>query len=312
MLLILASEILMDSFPWYAAELFLRVCEAGGLSAASRSGKTGISQPALSAQMMTLERHLGKTLFQRKPFELTDAGRAFHEQAMRMSTRMARIREELSDLSERPLRIAASDVVIRDHLPALLRQLDADMRTQMVLQEAPSQDLAGLVRDGAADLAIGILSRYTDAGTTPLVERLTQLPLVLFVPPSHAKNVREWRDLTRLLRQEPPPGLIALPADNLLMRHITGSLRRAGIDWPTTLEISSMGHLPTYVNLDFGFGFGFVIHGSRAAKHDTLFITTPPAKMPPLTLGIWHGENPPPLATHLLVLIRQYAAKLKF
>jgi DNA-binding transcriptional LysR family regulator len=83
----LSSENSMDTFPWYATELFLRVCEAGGLSAASRFGKTGISQPALSAQMMTLEQHLGKKLFLRKPFELTAEGKLFLEEALRMRAR---------------------------------------------------------------------------------------------------------------------------------------------------------------------------------------------------------------------------------
>lgn len=67
MILMLPSEILMKTFPWYATELFLQVCEAGGLSAASRFGKIGISQPALSAQMMTLEQYLGKKSFTASP-----------------------------------------------------------------------------------------------------------------------------------------------------------------------------------------------------------------------------------------------------
>lgn len=300
----------METFPWYATELFLRVCDAGGLSAASRFGTSGISQPALSAQMMTLERHLGKKLFHRKPFALTAEGRVFQEEALRMRARMSRLCDALATGPERPLRIAASDVVIRDHLPILLRQLDAAARTRLVLREAHSHDLPALVRDGEADLAVGALSRHVDTGTLPLVERLARLPLKLLVPPSHAAVVSEWRDVLRLLRGGEKPGLVALPPDNLLMRHITESLRRAGVAWTPTMQVSSLSHVPAYVDLDFGFGFGIDLRGQPPSTRRTASISLPPEKMPPLSLGVWHSEAPPPLAARLIELIRRHAATL--
>lgn len=308
MIPIFTSEFLMNGFPWYATELFLRVCEAGGLSAASRFGKTGISQPALSAQMKTLEDHLGKKLFHRKPFALTEEGRLFREEARRMQARMVHIREALADDPQRPLRIAASDVVIRDHLPTLLKQLDPSARMLIVLREAPSQNLAALVRDGEADLAIGMLSRHVGSGTQPLVEKLAKLPIQLLVPPSFAKTVRNWQDLTRLLRKPGSPGLVALPADNLLMQHLASSLRRHGLEWPPTVEVSSIGHVTAYVDLDFGFGFGVDLQNQSPARKRTASMVLPANKIPPLKLGIWHGEDPPPLAKKLLQLIRQHAA----
>lgn len=312
MMLMIPSDFLMQSFPWHATELFLRVCEAGGLSAAANSGKAGVSQPALSAQMMALERHLGKTLFQRKPFALTEAGRLFQEEALRMRTRMLRIRDALHDESGRPLRIAASDVIIRDHLPAVLKQIDTATRTRLVLREAQSQDLARLVRDGDVDLAIGLLSGQPPASTSPLVEKIGDLPLVLHVPPSHAGSAETWHDVISLLRKDAPPGLIALPQQNLIMRHINTSLRRAGVEWPPTLEISSVGHVSPYVDLDFGFGFGFAVPGSghTAAREARRIIPVPPGKMPPLHLVVWHGESPGPHAIHLLTLIRRHAGRI--
>lgn len=300
----------MEAFPWYATELFLRVCDAGGLSAASRSGKSGISQPALSAQMMVLERHLGRKLFHRRPFELTPEGRIFHAEALRMRARMSRLSDVLAGGGGRPLRIAASDVVIRDHLPALLRRLDVAARTRLVLREAASQDLPLLVRDGEADLAIGVLSRHVDAGAVPLVERLARLPLKLLVPASHAGSVGEWRDVLRLLRGGEKPGLVALPPENLLMRHIAESLRRAGVEWTPTVQVSSLSHVPAYVELDFGFGFAIELGGRPAAAGGGHAISLPVEKLPPLSLGVWHGEDLPPLAVRLLDLIRRHAATL--
>lgn len=308
MLLIFSSEILMNVFPWYATELFLRVCEAGGLSAASQSGRIGISQPALSAQMMTLERHLGKKLFHRKPFALTAEGRIFQEEALRMRARMSQIRDALADGAGRPLRIAASDVIIRDHLPELLKRLDSATRTRLVLREAPSHELAGLVRNEEADLAIGLLSKFSPAGSAPLVEKLAELPLVLYTPPSHGKAVKSWADVVRLLRQGEAPGLVALPHDNLVMRHIATSLRRMGIDWEPTLEVSSMGHVSTYVDLDFGFGFGFAISRGYTKRKTPHVIELPPEKVPPLHLVVWHGEAPDPPVVELLKLLRGHVS----
>ncbi len=300
----------METFPWYATELFLRVCEAGGLSAASRFGKIGISQPALSAQMMTLEQHLGKKLFQRKPFELTAEGKIFLEEALRMRNRMSLIRDSLGDESERPLRIAASDVIIRDHLPTLLKQIDAATRTRLILQEAQSQDLAGLVRNGDVDLAIGLLSRHVPSGASPLVEIIGEIPILLLVPPSHTSSVKSWDDFVRMHRQGGKLGLVGLSQANLMMRHITTSLRRVGIEWSTTLEVSSIGHVPPYVELDFGFGFGFAIPDGGKSSTKSHTIHPPSETLPPLNLVVWHGETLNSSAARLLDLIRLYTQQL--
>lgn len=294
----------MNAFPWYATEQFLLVCEAGGLSAAARFGRTGISQPALSAQMAQLEAFLGRKLFQRKPFSLTPEGRVFHDEALRMRARMTRLRDVVAGSAGMPLRVAASDVIIRDHLPGLLKDVGAEVRTRMVLREASSQDLPGLVRDGDVDLAVGLLSPHVSTVGYPMVEKIASLPFVLHVPPSHARLVGSWSDVQRLLRKGEQPGHIALPQDNLLMRHIAASLRKMGVDWPASLEVSSLGHVPAYVTLDFGFGFGLAVPRTQGQPR---VLPVPPDRIPPITLGVWHGETMEPAAAQLLGLIRGYA-----
>ena len=299
----------MNPFPWHAAELFLKVCEAGGITAASRFGVAGLSQPALSARMMALEAHLGRRLFQRKPFELTSEGAAFRAEAMALRERMERLCHAMGEPAGRPLRIAASDVIIRDHLPGLLRRIDPASRVRLILREAASQDLAGLVRDGGADLAIGMLSRHVSTGPRPMVERLAPLPLALLVPPGHEQQVRDWAGLLRLLRGRETPGLVALPQDNLLMRHFRACLLRLGLDWPATVEVCSLSHVPAYVNLDFG--FGLTLDAPAVRPPGSVRMIHPPAgKMPPIHLGVWHGDQPDPLALRLLDHIRQHVRHL--
>src|SRR4051812_10217826 len=55
-------------------ELFYYVARSGGVSAAARKIPYGIQQPAISAQIIQLEDHVGATLFTRRPFKLTKAG----------------------------------------------------------------------------------------------------------------------------------------------------------------------------------------------------------------------------------------------
>src|SRR5580693_733224 len=55
-------------------ELFFYVAKHGGIMPAVRNIPYGIQQPAVSSQMAQLEEYLGATLFQRRPFELTEVG----------------------------------------------------------------------------------------------------------------------------------------------------------------------------------------------------------------------------------------------
>ncbi|WP_075213908.1 LysR family transcriptional regulator [Mongoliimonas terrestris] len=67
-----------------AIEIFLSVCQAGGVTAAA--GQVGVSQAAVSQRMAQLERELGTPLFDRsaRPYRLTPAGALLRERAMRI------------------------------------------------------------------------------------------------------------------------------------------------------------------------------------------------------------------------------------
>lgn len=55
-------------------ELFYYVATHGGISEAVRHMPYGIQQPAVSSQILQLEDDLGVKLFNRRPFQLTEAG----------------------------------------------------------------------------------------------------------------------------------------------------------------------------------------------------------------------------------------------
>ena len=53
-------------------ELFYYVAKHQGITAAVRKMPYGIQQPAVSGQLLQLEKHLGVKLFHRRPFSLAD------------------------------------------------------------------------------------------------------------------------------------------------------------------------------------------------------------------------------------------------
>jgi len=55
-------------------ELFYHVAKSKGVSRAVRQMPYGIQQPSISAQVNALERDLGVTLYERRPFKLTPSG----------------------------------------------------------------------------------------------------------------------------------------------------------------------------------------------------------------------------------------------
>lgn len=83
----------MDLNDWL---VFTRVIEMGGLSEASR--RLGLPKSTLSRRLARLEADVGARLITRRgrTFELTDAGRAFYEEARQVSAQVEDARERLA------------------------------------------------------------------------------------------------------------------------------------------------------------------------------------------------------------------------
>src|SRR3990172_9423488 len=104
-------------------ELFYYVARHGGISEAVRNIPYGIQQPAISGQVIQLEEDLGATLFQRRPFSLTPAGAQLYDFIKPFFDNLTPMAEELRGGVSQHLRIAASEIMVRDHLPRLLQEL---------------------------------------------------------------------------------------------------------------------------------------------------------------------------------------------
>src|SRR5208282_5910938 len=106
-------------------ELFYYVARHGGIMEAVRNIPYGIQQPAVSSQIALLEEHLGVTLFQRRPFSLTPAGKKLFDHARPFFANLDALESDLQGGVARHIRIGTSVIVLRDHLPAMLQNLRA-------------------------------------------------------------------------------------------------------------------------------------------------------------------------------------------
>jgi DNA-binding transcriptional LysR family regulator len=99
-------------------ELFYYVARHGGIMPAVRNIPYGIQQPAVSSQIAQLEEFLGATLFHRRPFALTPEGEKLFEFIQPFFSNLEKVADELQGGQARHIRIGASTIVLREHLPS--------------------------------------------------------------------------------------------------------------------------------------------------------------------------------------------------
>src|SRR5512138_761477 len=104
-------------------ELFYYVARFGGITEAVRNIPYGIQQPAVSGQVAQLEEYLGVILFQRRPFQLTPAGEKLYKFVQPFFANLDQVASELQGGKTRRIRIGASSIVLRDHLPLFFRSV---------------------------------------------------------------------------------------------------------------------------------------------------------------------------------------------
>lgn len=121
---------------------FVRLVEAGGISAAAR--RLASSPPAISRRLAALEARLGVGLIMRssRRFSLTEEGHRLHERALLVVAEIDDIVAELSDKQRSPrgrLRVAAPMEVGRRQLAPLLGKFQAlypQLTIELVLSDA--------------------------------------------------------------------------------------------------------------------------------------------------------------------------------
>ena len=147
-------------------ELFYYVARHGGITEAVRNIPYGIQQPAVSGQVAQLEEYLGVTLFQRRPFALTPAGEKLYHYIQPFFANLDLIASELQGGKARQIRIGASTIVLREHLPEVFQNVRKRFpNLKICLREGYPADFENLLLKEELDLAVTAIEKKPAAGT---------------------------------------------------------------------------------------------------------------------------------------------------
>src|SRR5262249_39438362 len=162
---------------------------AKGVSRAVRQMSYGIQQPSVSAQVNALERDLGVTLYERRPFKLTPAGEELFKFVEPFFGRFAEVRERVQGGAQ--IRLGASPILFRDYLPPVIKPVARQFpRLNMVLRALNQPELIEGIECDELDLIVSLIPDNLSPALCSV--DIIQLPLILLVPDgSKIKSVKD-------------------------------------------------------------------------------------------------------------------------
>lgn len=263
----------------------------------------GIQQPAISGQLLQLEKTLDVRLFERRPFGLTPTGSKLFGEIEGFFSALHDLPAQVRGHAQQRLRLAAPGRILRDYLPDILAGYKRQFRDlELTLHDVNQASAEDLLRRREIDIAITELESPVSASFRAC--ELIQLPLALVVP-RHSK-IRAIADLFENGRSSEK--LISLPSHEALSKNLQSGLRKFGWHWPISIEVVSLDLIDTYTALGFGLGGSVVLPGRKIANRLRL---VPLRNFPRLNIGaFWLGELPP-IAKSLLDDVRKIAQRMK-
>ncbi len=283
-------------------QAFLAIAERGSFLRAA--AHLNLSQTALSHRLRKLEDDLGVRLLIRttRQVTLTPDGEALLPKAR---TALSALQGEIESLREKArghearIAIGCLPTIAASHLPHALKTF-AELHPGVAVKvyDKSAAEIAGLVRAGAAEFGIGIVTAAVwDLDMTPLRKE----QFVLLCPKSHplvAEGSASWSALegVPLIRISPQAGNRALIDDAL------GS-RREALNWRYEVQ-----HIQTAVSMVQA-GIGLTVVPDLALDRNRLSgLTLLPLRNPSITrtLVVFTKRGTPlsPAASALLDLVR--------
>ncbi len=266
-------------------ELFYYVARHGGIMEAVRNIPYGIQQPAVSGQVAQLEEYLGVTLFQRRPFALSPAGKKLYQFIEPFFANVDSVATELQGGKARAMRIGASAIVLRDHLPNFLRNVWKKYpNLKIALREGYQAELETMLQGEQIDLAVTVIEKKSSPGIQSLA--MIELQLALLVEKSSPITSAEqlW---ARDKIEEP---LICLPSPERICKNFQQGLNKIGVDWFPSIEASSIDLIETYVASSFGIGVSVRVPKSETPPNIRV-LPLPAEHFAPVIMGaLWRGR----------------------
>ena len=211
----------------------LTVARLGSFTKAAH--ELDLSQPALSRQVMGLERSLGIKLFERigRAVRLTSGGEELVSRAGPLLEELSRVTRNLSannGTSAGRVRLGASESVAVNALPSILRPyLLANRRLNLRLICRTSDRLPEMVANGELDMAVCAVE-FDPPGLT--CKRLWDEELVLVLPVNHPSRSRS---IDSYINEE----FVLLPPSTVTRRLLDHALALKGVELKVALEHDS-------------------------------------------------------------------------
>jgi DNA-binding transcriptional LysR family regulator len=301
-----ASHRLRQLMNVHYLELFYYVAKHQGITPAVRKMPFGIQQPAVSAQLLKLEEELNVTLFQRRPFSLTDAGSTLYQFIEPFFSKLPRVEDQLRGKEEQHLRLGASQTVIAHYLPVLLRQLRKENpHIRLNLKQVAPSEAEKLLLDEQIDVAISILHGRPASGLRT-IELLTT-PLALLAH-RDSKEISLQNLFKQASEGKEPLSLISLPPEETISQVFQKELGRRHLHWEPEIIVNQLELVQSYVSEGFGYGVYAEVPGLRLRK---TVRRIPLPDFPKITIGFLHRAYVNPMAQRFMNSAKDFAETLR-
>ncbi len=282
-------------------ELFYYVAKNQGITAAARNMPYGIQQAAISGQITQLEEFLGVTLFQRRPFALTPPGLKLYNFIRPFFDQLEPMAEAIRGGVAQRLRIAASEVVMRDFLPEIIQTTRKQFpKLKLTMREGYFPQILKWLEEREIDVSLGLLGGRPPHGIHALT--LFELPLVMMVPKWHKiKTAQELWEQDHI-----EDSLITIPTNQVICRAFQEGLAKRKVDWFSAIEVSTLALAETYVAK--GYGLAITV-GIPETNYDPQVRTVSLDGFPKVPFGVlWQGVQTAVLA-HFLKVVQAAATR---
>ena len=300
----LLSGTLLLAMNIHHLELFYYVAKHEGITSATHNMPYGIQQAAISGQIAQLEEYLGVALFQRRPFSLTPPGTKLYKFIKPFFDQLEPIAEAIRGGVAQSLRIAASEIVMRDFLPDMIQTARKRFpKLKLTMREGYYPDVLRWFEQREIDVSLGLLEGKPPPGI--YAQALFDLLLVLLVPTRH--KIKAAQELWEQDHIEET--LITIPTNRVICRAFQEGLAKREVDWFSGIEVSTLALAETYV--EKGYGLAVTVGGPEIG-YKSQVRTVPLNDFPKVHFGaLWQGFQTPLLA-HFLKVVQAAVDKLTF
>lgn len=283
-------------------ELFYFVARHGGIMPAVRNMPYGIQQPAVSGQILQLEESLGGPLFQRRPFKLTPAGEQLFAFIKPFFDEIDAVADQIRGGAIQTVRLAATAIVLRDHLPTLLPVLKQRFPgLKLILREGTQAQVGEWLTAGEIDLAVTVLDGKPPGGMQS--RKLLELPLQLLVPKAlKLKTAKAILGQDRISQT-----LISFPGNETIAKLFQSELARRKLAWPVGMEVNSLELVDIYAGSGFGIGLTVRVPDRKTPANVDVI---PLNDFPPVTVAALWQNQLSAVGLALVEIFDRHAAKL--